>query len=261
VCLIISHYTGFGIDRQYPKEISLARSELYNSEEAKLARARRQKVQIHFPAKLVIDRKIVRDMFPDWFKVLGTDRLRNIQLNAQCDKLQHNRVYSNSTVADDEHQQQQINSDTEVFEYINGHAHQNVNNSGSKGDNQENVQNRENTCTSANVKNDSLPIMLSNSESSSEESSTRKQNKSRNKSNQKKSHASENPNIHVDVNSAKNNVNTGNRNWGNEKRLVINGRTNESTHANIGKPADKNRHVNTRSNDSSANENEGHVRK
>lgn len=37
--------TNFGVDRQYPKEISVARAKLYSSQEAKQARAKRQKVQ------------------------------------------------------------------------------------------------------------------------------------------------------------------------------------------------------------------------
>lgn len=54
-----------GIDRKFPKEISMARSSLYNSVEAKSARSNRQKIQIKFPARLFIDGKYVKDIFPD----------------------------------------------------------------------------------------------------------------------------------------------------------------------------------------------------
>ncbi|KAH3701907.1 hypothetical protein DPMN_076903 [Dreissena polymorpha] len=63
----------FGIYRQYPKEISSARSTLYKSEEAVNARANRMNFQIRYPARLYIDGKCVQDMFPDWFEVLGTN--------------------------------------------------------------------------------------------------------------------------------------------------------------------------------------------
>ena len=65
----------FAIDRQYPKEISRARSELYNSEQARAARRNGQKVQLQYPAKLLIDRKLVLDKFTDWYEVLGTSRV------------------------------------------------------------------------------------------------------------------------------------------------------------------------------------------
>lgn len=57
----------FSVDRQYPKEISKARSELYSSNEAKKARANRQKVQIRYPARLYVDGRCVIDKFLDWF--------------------------------------------------------------------------------------------------------------------------------------------------------------------------------------------------
>ncbi|KAH3811702.1 hypothetical protein DPMN_140117 [Dreissena polymorpha] len=59
--------SGFGINRQYPKEISTASSALYKSEEAVDARSNRRNVQIRYPARLFIDGRCVKDV-PDWFE-------------------------------------------------------------------------------------------------------------------------------------------------------------------------------------------------
>ena len=85
--------TYFGIDRQFPKEISIARTQLYNSNEAREVRAKHQKVQLRYPAKLFIDGKCVRD----WFKVLGTARLKETR---GPDPIRE-RAYSESTVIDE----------------------------------------------------------------------------------------------------------------------------------------------------------------
>ncbi|KAH3859836.1 hypothetical protein DPMN_102657 [Dreissena polymorpha] len=65
----------FGLDRQYPKEISKARSSLFKSQEARNAAMKRHKVQIKYPARLCINGRTMIDMFPEWFQVLGHDRL------------------------------------------------------------------------------------------------------------------------------------------------------------------------------------------
>ena len=97
--------SGFGIDRQYPKEISTARSALYKSKEAVDARSSRRKVQIRYPAKLFIDGRCVKDMFPEWFNVLGTNRL--VGFNTKLTKEEEDvgtksksRAYSNETIVD-----------------------------------------------------------------------------------------------------------------------------------------------------------------
>ncbi|KAH3733505.1 hypothetical protein DPMN_039934 [Dreissena polymorpha] len=67
--------SGFRINIQQPKEISTARSALYKSTEAMDDRSKRRNVQVRYPARLFIDGRCVKDMFPDWFNVLGTNRL------------------------------------------------------------------------------------------------------------------------------------------------------------------------------------------
>ncbi|KAH3846644.1 hypothetical protein DPMN_088946 [Dreissena polymorpha] len=64
-----------GINSQYPKPISTARSTLSKSTEAVDARSSRRKVKIRYPARLFLDGRCLNNMFPDWFDVLGTSRL------------------------------------------------------------------------------------------------------------------------------------------------------------------------------------------
>jgi len=99
------------------KEISRARSELYNSEQARTARRNGQKVQLQYPAKLLIDRKLVLDKFTDWYEVLGTSRVAS-QVGSVSQKKQ-DRAYSDDTVIDfhDTKQCSQSDSDT-VFEQL-----------------------------------------------------------------------------------------------------------------------------------------------
>ena len=64
--------TNYGINRDYPPEIVNARSKLwadYKSEKAK-PRRRERSVYIGFPAKLVVEGKVVRDEFPEWKDIL-----------------------------------------------------------------------------------------------------------------------------------------------------------------------------------------------
>ena len=67
--------TAFGIDRDYPNEIARARKVLYQSDDAREAKGRHSKVQIGYPARLFIDRKLVKDSFPDWFQMLHESRI------------------------------------------------------------------------------------------------------------------------------------------------------------------------------------------
>ena len=66
--------TSFGINRDYPKEILDARAELlplYKSERQKYPRG---SVYVGFPAKLVVNRRVLVDKFPDWHAVLRKSR-------------------------------------------------------------------------------------------------------------------------------------------------------------------------------------------
>ena len=77
----------FSVDRDYPKEISQARKELYSSKEAKEGRRKQLKVQIKYPARLYVDGRFVTDKFPEWFKILGQSRVEGFEPDIAKDKL------------------------------------------------------------------------------------------------------------------------------------------------------------------------------
>ena len=71
--------TPFGVNRDYPKEIISARSKLWA--EYKKAREENAKgtVYIGYPAKLIVNKRVVRDEFPDWRHVLNGSRVQDSQ--------------------------------------------------------------------------------------------------------------------------------------------------------------------------------------
>ena len=67
----------FGINKDYPSEITQARSQLwplYKSERDKNPNA---KVYIGFPAKLVVRGQVKKDLFPEWHTILRGSRCNN----------------------------------------------------------------------------------------------------------------------------------------------------------------------------------------
>ncbi|KAH3736433.1 hypothetical protein DPMN_042996 [Dreissena polymorpha] len=130
--------THFGLDRQYPKEIARARKELYQSKEAEYARMSNQRVKIKYPAELFINDRSIENKFPEWFNVLGVDRLKRCP---DTKPTQSARVYSNETVinssseSDSNDGNDQEAADEDVFlktqeksiQPIVGNAHENVN--------------------------------------------------------------------------------------------------------------------------------------
>jgi hypothetical protein len=109
--------SNLGIDRQYLREIAMARASLYKTAEARTARSNRQKVQIKYPAVLFIDGKCVKDMFPEWWKVLGTDiknpadRLNDNNYWSGLSDRRMNRTYSCTTEEDNiSGQDEELNS-------------------------------------------------------------------------------------------------------------------------------------------------------
>lgn len=173
--------TNFGVDRQYPKEISVARANLYKSKEAREARSRHQKVQLRYPARLFIDGKCVHDALPDWFKVLGSDRLKETKWH-DLDKNKNERVYSESTVVDNDRESDENSGDSsEVFEERfqdeisteSGNTRSDVNKRESR-DQCVNMNCVENKCENSKTKGDEnlLPVRLIDSISLSSEMKT-----------------------------------------------------------------------------------------
>lgn len=77
--------TGFRVDRDYPREIADARKALNQLDCVKKARENRARVQIKYPARLYINNKLERDMFPGWFDNLRESRIHGFRLNFATD--------------------------------------------------------------------------------------------------------------------------------------------------------------------------------
>jgi hypothetical protein len=84
--------TRFGIDRDYPKEIAVARKKLYDFQRMNFSK--KDKCKIQYPAKLIVNGKLVRDEFPDWHHLL------NMNLLEMFDETAEDSVYIRSTVID-----------------------------------------------------------------------------------------------------------------------------------------------------------------
>lgn len=83
--------SGYGIDRDYPREITDARKKLYPA--FKLARETGKKPSIKYPARLVVDGKTQQDEIPDWYDTMQGNRL------GMLNDLPRG-TYSTSTIAD-----------------------------------------------------------------------------------------------------------------------------------------------------------------
>ena len=67
--------TPFGVNRDYPQEIIAARKPLFKEKKSLKAKQPNSSISIQYPAKLIVDGRVVKDMFPDWFKIMKCDRL------------------------------------------------------------------------------------------------------------------------------------------------------------------------------------------
>ena len=66
--------TPYGINKDFPKEITSARSQLWPLYKTERAKNPDSYVYIGFPAKLVVRGRVVKNLFPDWFTVLRGSR-------------------------------------------------------------------------------------------------------------------------------------------------------------------------------------------
>ena len=69
--------TPFSIDHDLPKEIIEARKHIWRELKEIRSHNHRVKYQIVYPAKLIVEGKVVRDEFPDWNEVIRSSRLSN----------------------------------------------------------------------------------------------------------------------------------------------------------------------------------------
>ena len=65
----------FGINRYYPQEIVDARKPLYKEKKELKIQNPRANIAIQYPAKLVMDGRVIRDMFPEWYSTIRLNRL------------------------------------------------------------------------------------------------------------------------------------------------------------------------------------------
>ena len=98
----------FSVDRDYPKEISQARKELYSLKEAKEGRRKQLKVQIKYPARLYVDGRFVTDKFPEWFNMLGQSRVEGFEPDTAKDKLSSSADRSSRNYTHDRQEQSRV---------------------------------------------------------------------------------------------------------------------------------------------------------
>ena len=67
--------TSFSVDYDLPKDINEARKALWSELKHIESPNPKAKVQIVYPAKLLVDSKVVRDQLPEWAAALKGDRL------------------------------------------------------------------------------------------------------------------------------------------------------------------------------------------
>ena len=100
---------GFGINRDIPKELVEARKRLWARLKAEKAKNSNAKLVIAYPAKLIMDKKVIQDSIPDWhaimnqsrFSLYGQTETQDKSLNGgpQPDQPQPNTSWSNDTPA------------------------------------------------------------------------------------------------------------------------------------------------------------------
>ena len=76
--------TPFSVDFDLPKEINEARKALWSELKYIKSRNPRAKVQIVYPAKLLVDGKVICDQFPEWAAALKGDRLGDFAYVNDC---------------------------------------------------------------------------------------------------------------------------------------------------------------------------------
>lgn len=66
----------YGLDRDYPHEISSARKLLWNR--YKELKSSGRNVTLEYPARLMVGRQVVEDAFPGWYEVLKGGRVKPV---------------------------------------------------------------------------------------------------------------------------------------------------------------------------------------
>ena len=86
--------TPFGVSRDYPREISDARRELWPEYKQARAQYGPRAVKLAYPAALVVNGDVVRDLFPGWFDVMRGSRNTDSRARIQS---RYNHLRSDAT--------------------------------------------------------------------------------------------------------------------------------------------------------------------
>ena len=111
--------TNFSVSRDYPKEILSARKRLIPR--FKLERQNKNKVSIEYPAKLVVNGRVIADEFPDWYIMLSQDRCKLANGEPFVDPVQQRQQQQQScqqNMLQQQQQQQQQQQDYDRQQFI-----------------------------------------------------------------------------------------------------------------------------------------------
>ena len=118
--LVLSHAnrlqgTPFGVNRDYPQEIIAARKPLFKEKKSLKAQQPNFSISIQYPAKLIVDGRVVKDMFPNWFKIMKCDRL-NSKLGSNRTEPLNTQTGQSEQVFDSDPDYSDTNSENEQIE-------------------------------------------------------------------------------------------------------------------------------------------------
>lgn len=113
--------TYFSVDRDYPREIYEARKRLWPILKEKRKEHPKADVYIQYPARLMVDKVLIRDEFPDWFRVLNGKREVSVSTTEPLQKpTQSNSIFPKVP-------SQPMNSGTHNTEHVATHVNESNN--------------------------------------------------------------------------------------------------------------------------------------
>ncbi|KAH3775046.1 hypothetical protein DPMN_176442 [Dreissena polymorpha] len=87
--------TKYGINRDYPKEITQARARLWNRFKQERANNPKGSVHIGYPAKLIVQKTVLQDEFPDWKIITQSHRTEQLKTSETVTKSPVHKTPSN----------------------------------------------------------------------------------------------------------------------------------------------------------------------
>ena len=86
--------TRYGINRDYPREIIDARKPLFEEKKRLKSQNPNATISIQYPAKLVMNGRVIKDKFPQWLTVMRSDRL---DMNGYIRSADSNDIFETSS--------------------------------------------------------------------------------------------------------------------------------------------------------------------